>query len=500
MEEIEDRLRSLGHPPSDAPSPDEIRRRVGRRRTGRRRTAGGAAALALVVGAVAAIVVVDRDGAEDLVTTGPEPTATGSSTSVTRTTASTTTTSMTLDSRTIGAVEDVQMSVAPQTDLVDGEVVEVVVDGLENLPDAFYVQCAGDVTADQAIRSCDINAVQQPPEVGQVAAELQKQVSVARFIDVARDPGSSDVHPYDCATEPAGCVLAVAPLSAPIRAVLVPIEFRDVATASPTASVEPSFGVQPGETVAFTVEGVRPNGSFYASVCARSPDTNCDFIRDGTPVVSDASGSISGELTVPATIYGSEGRTDCTEQRCAVALLDGIRLVEAPLTFAEDNFHPSAPRLQLEPGTPLVDGQEVTVTGEGFPPGVDIADQIGQCPRRQGHRRREAVRVPVDVHRTARRRGRHVHGRADRVGVSRRTRMCHRLGDPDRPDRGAGPARVPVTVSDRTGSVIGARGGGRRDGTERHGHVPSIPWVSGSRNWSICPTRCGSDSLAGSTA
>jgi hypothetical protein len=81
-------------------------------------------------------------------------------------------------------------------------------------------------------------------------------------------------------------------------------------------------------------------------------------------------------------IYGWQGRTDCTAEACVIAVSDdggGERLAIAELRFAEGVTAP-VPTLVISPAGPYRDKQDVTLTGEGFPPGIPIGDQIGQCP------------------------------------------------------------------------------------------------------------------------
>ncbi len=65
-------------------------------------------------------------------------------------------------------------------------------------------------------------------ESQQVAATERQQVSVARLLHTSWGGDPNQRQPYDCATEPAGCVLIVAPFELPARGVLIPLEFDDI--------------------------------------------------------------------------------------------------------------------------------------------------------------------------------------------------------------------------------------------------------------------------------
>ena len=85
-------------------------------------------------------------------------------------------------------------------------------------------------------------------------------------------------------------------------------------------------------------------------------------------------------VDVHAAIYGWQGGADCVAQRCSVVISDrGIRLVELPIAFDRGVVTP-VPRLELDPAGPYTEGQEVTVHGTGFRPGIDVSRHLGQCP------------------------------------------------------------------------------------------------------------------------
>jgi hypothetical protein len=130
------------------------------------------------------------------------------------------------DRRSLGGVDDVSVVVEPRAGLLDGDLVEVRVEGLANLPGAAILQCAGDVSESNAAQVCDALAVELPS--GSLAAPvLAEEVTVVTVSKTIRVYGGTEKPFYDCAWEPAGCVLAVGPYALPPRAVLVPLEFRD---------------------------------------------------------------------------------------------------------------------------------------------------------------------------------------------------------------------------------------------------------------------------------
>jgi Neocarzinostatin family len=371
MTDIESRLRALAERSlPEHPTPDELRGRVARRRRRRRRMALGAVASVAIAGISLAMW---RDGSEPRQQVSVDADA-----------STTTTTPANEDEevRTLGGVTGVTVDVTPSTGLRDGDLVEVTIEGLDELPEAFLGMCSGDVTASDPLASCDLGAVQNPAtkEFQQVAATANQQVSVSRVLHTAGGGESNETRSYDCATEPAGCVLAVAPFELPARAVLVPLEFDDVSlTASATATLTPESGLGDGQEVTLRADGLTPNRVFRIGLCRTGPPA-CDGL-DFMHATTDADGSLTTTVRVWAALYHYNGPVDCVSAGCTVVIFDSNedRIMEVPYRFAEDVTAPE-PELILEPDGPYSDGQDITVRGNEFRPGLDISGQIGQCP------------------------------------------------------------------------------------------------------------------------
>lgn len=376
MTNIETRLRSLRTVPvADGPASGELRRRAARRAR-RRRVAVLAAAVPVLLVAVAVAATTLGDEPADRVRTDPGPATTDSRPSPTSTTAI----APDDDTRVLGGVEGVSVDVTPRTGLRDGDLVTVRVEGPGNLPDAVVLMCAGDVTADDASRSCTTSAVEQAGVEGQVAASAEQTVSVSRTIQITRDSADlNQTEPYDCATEPAGCVLAVGPFALPPRAVLVPLTFVDDGPpVAPSITASPSTDLAEGEAVTVRAEGLRPNGTFAIEVCG--PGQFCDLIYPPAGASSDADGALVATVTARSAVYSHEGRTDCTTSPCAIRIRDESfqdQGAAAPISFAPDVDAP-VPELVIDPAGPYVPGQEVTVRGTGFPAGEVV--RLAQCP------------------------------------------------------------------------------------------------------------------------
>jgi hypothetical protein len=364
MTDLETQLRSLRYAVPDGPTAAELRARAARRRT--RRRAALLAMPLLALAAVAAIRAVREDPAGDVVTgpTGDDDRSDG-------------------PVRTLGGVEGVAVTVTPAVRLRDGDVVDVRIEGVDRLPGATILLCAGDVTESDAASACDVEAVQRPESDAGLpteAVEGGQRVALSRLIRVTRSSGApSQPARYDCATEPAGCVLAVGPYELPARAVLVPVSFRAAPLARPAASVTPATDLTDGQPVTLVVRDLSPNRTYDVGVCQPTAGM-CDEI-DGRPTaVSDAAGTLETVVVVRTAIYGWQGRAVCVSEGCTVVVVDrGDRLVEAPIAFAPGAAAP-IPRLVLDPPGPHTAGREVTIHGSGFRPGYDLGGHLGQCP------------------------------------------------------------------------------------------------------------------------
>jgi hypothetical protein len=364
MTSLETRLRSLRQAGGAAPSPAELRRWSAAR--SRRRLFTAAAVAVPFIAVALAVFVAAEKPADQLVAEPSSTTGTGNGG----------------PNRTLGDVTGVRVDVSPRTDLHDGDLVEVRIDGLEEIPDAQILLCAGDVQEADAAAACAYDSVEQPvtDQIGPVTATDEQVVSVPRIIRITR--GSSDPNTsrrYDCATEDAGCVLAVGPYAAPARAVLVPLTFIDEPALVPEASITPSAELTDLQQVTLVARGLQPNGAFVVRLCAVAPSDQCDEI-EWPSVRSDEAGSLTATVTVRTSIYGYQGPIDCVASSCAVVVSDGdARVAEVPFRFAP-GVKATVAELRLDPPGPHTDGQMVTVHGTGFPPGFDLGGHLGQCP------------------------------------------------------------------------------------------------------------------------
>ncbi|HEX7133578.1 MAG TPA: neocarzinostatin apoprotein domain-containing protein [Iamia sp.] len=301
----------------------------------------------------------------------------------------------------MGDVDAIAVEVSPRTGLADGEVVTLTVDGADGLPhDAIVLMCTGEVHDDtSAVAGCDTGSVTTPAgQVGPDVVEGDQEVTVSRFLRV----GSRET--YDCATEPAGCILVLGPYRLPATAVAIPLAFADLPVAEPEVTFGPTTGLTADQTVTVDARGLRPYAWYRVSQCAPAEPHLADvqpWSCDGQTLVghaADADGTVHLTTPVHAAIYPPEGRVDCTDTTCALVVEqeDALRTAGATeITLAGDVVAPE-PRLTLDPPGPYADGQEVTVRGTGFPPGRDLGGEIGQCPADRDTRYEERCVYDLD--------------------------------------------------------------------------------------------------------
>lgn len=171
------------------------------------------------------------------------------------------------------------------------------------------------------------------------------------------------------------------PFELPPRAVLVPVGFIDDGPPStPTLTVSPTTDLVDRQTVTVRAEGLRPNRSFVIGQCGSGHSVSCGAAAGSSEVTSDAGGILGATVVVASVVYSTlQGRTDCTASPCAITIRDETfqALASVPIAFAPGVDAPT-PELTIDPPGPYTPGQDVTVSGTGFPVGERV--RLGQCP------------------------------------------------------------------------------------------------------------------------
>ncbi|HKA85785.1 MAG TPA: neocarzinostatin apoprotein domain-containing protein [Acidimicrobiales bacterium] len=265
------------------------------------------------------------------------------------------------------------VSIDPDADLADGTQVTVDVSGMGAHASVAAVQCTAG--ADDVFEQCAFSDVAFGDADGAGHAALSLKVDAVLTLG----DGSQEV---DC--RPSACAIGV-----------VADPFDLVATAtlhfdpdSPLAP-PPTLTVTPGEeltdlqTVEVSGSGLVWSDFARVAQCATAPVNifDCDF-ENLLEVDTRDSDSFTTDFRVSAVI-ATENRdvVDCRRPgACVLALLSTESTSPAKSAFAPLSFDPDTEvivgSITVAPDHDLVDGQTVSVTGTGFPPGGDVTFSV----------------------------------------------------------------------------------------------------------------------------
>lgn len=249
------------------------------------------------------------------------------------------------------------ITLTPDTDLVDGQVVEVVGTGFDPLQRLEIFQCRA-APVDE--NDCDTN----------VAFEFDADAAgVATFflqID-ARIYVGPDQQEVDCRTAPGACVVGLGYVLDADEGLLAPLDFDPDAPLRPpvSMSVTPTDGLVDGQVL--TVDGSHltdreESWVYQCKAGAPVSGATCDFGLPDVRGVADADGNLVLEWPAKATLYPPAGGTiDCTAapHACEVVLSWSFsgppdRVARTPISFATaapPSTSSTVDRLDDRPGT-----------------------------------------------------------------------------------------------------------------------------------------------------
>lgn len=128
--------------------------------------------------------------------------------------------------------------------------------------------------------------------------------------------------------------------------------------------------------------GFAPAEQVLIEECATgSPALNRCDLEDSVTAIAGATGDLRARLPVTASSPARGDPTvDCNTTSCSVlAVAEQDRWYESGRRISFDpDLPPVEPSITVQPSTDLTPGENVTVTGSGFLPGIPIS--IGQCP------------------------------------------------------------------------------------------------------------------------
>jgi hypothetical protein len=365
MTTLEERLRQMAPPPRPATPVADLQSRARKRHAQRWATAGIAA---LVVVVIAGGLVARRAESNPGPTTDHPPATEPKASAGAQ--------------RTLGDVDGVTVEVSPSSGLANGQTIRVRIVGLGQIPGAQLAMCRGDVDDLSDMSQCEpwaLASISNP--VYGLQAFPEQEVVVASYLRLG-SPGDEVL--FDCATEPAGCVLAVG-TAAPTRGVVVPLAFTP-GTTEPTVrtvTLDRAVNLTEGAQIVVSAEGLRPDREYTVKQCPGGQTQLEGCIGDTlATVITDSNGALTAAVTVESVVFSVvNGALDCTTSACAIQVqnsLDPVLRSES-LSFAP-GVRPTMPRLTITPSGPYRHGQVVTVEGVGFPPGENIGERLGRCP------------------------------------------------------------------------------------------------------------------------
>ena len=305
--------------------------------------------------------------------------------------------------------------VTPSTGLRDRQLVRVSgrfappIDAEKNI---VVQTCRVGVTPLTAGNDCDGTTTQYShwptllASTGRAPRWSHSRRPLRRYPYMVRRRISIGFQPVDCAAPP-GCVLYAARRAQgygtlysryPDKYGVAPIAFDPTASPwpGPTVTVTPDHGLRDGDAVTVRAHHIRPFQGVGVTVCSKGTDV-CDAVNV-KPKWIGPNGSRSLTYRVWSVFSSDATLHDCHSVVCVVRFgsTDGSRggsITDVPISFSPRKRAASSPQLNLDPAGPYTDGQQVTVTVNGWPGSIgkrpDLAIEhvtVGQCGPSPGPR------------------------------------------------------------------------------------------------------------------
>lgn len=250
------------------------------------------------------------------------------------------------------------LTVTPDTELVDGQTVEVTGAAFTPGDEVFLVQCPAGTTGFDVATYCRLHATRTADDSGRFSM----------FMAVTSEVGS-----VDCAASPGACTVAAVDISPMSVVAAAPIAFADGQTTPPSISVAPSTGLDHGDVVTVTGADFPADTEVSVAQCQSTRPLTAEWCaaEPGFTATTDATGAFAGELTIERGVtLGSGDLIDCAG-RCVVGAFtaDGTSSASEAIRFTDRLFFPFPERtLTVTPqGSVLVTGTLMC-----FPEGSDI--------------------------------------------------------------------------------------------------------------------------------
>lgn len=272
------------------------------------------------------------------------------------------------------------LKIAPASDLVPNAPVTVTGTGYRPNSTVGLEECTTGATNSFASCSGITNNLEVSiPSSGDLAATYRPS---DLLVELART-GAAKV---SCEAKP-GCSLVVFGTStSSASAPSVPLAFAAGAIPeAPTLSVSPRSGLADGQFVTISASGFTPGDEVEVTECVPGdlPQLGCSS-NDYETVVATATGAASATFPVQEKVNEGSKTVDCAAVSCTVFVADeDDAWYSASRTLTFDPSLPAVrPTVAAAPSTGLVNGQVITVTGNGFTPGAPVL--FTECAGRSG--------------------------------------------------------------------------------------------------------------------
>ena len=264
-----------------------------------------------------------------------------------------------------------RVTVSPNTDLQDGQTVQVDATGYTPNASVGTAQCRAGATD---VSDCDLGHSIITTSDGDGAWS-------ASLVVGARSRVGSEV--VDC-REAGACVIGAARTSDYKEQAGSSLAFAPgiVLPPPPSVSATPDSDLVHDQLVTLTGTGFAPGDHVYAQQCVdRDPYAVCSFTFAPGDIVADDTGTATTPFTVERLIgYPGEQLVDCADARCYLQMSsqnDQFATGRAELEFDPDGALPPRPTASASPHRDLVHDQTIEITGSGFSPFEDL--RISQC-------------------------------------------------------------------------------------------------------------------------
>ncbi len=153
--------------------------------------------------------------------------------------------------------------------------------------------------------------------------------------------------------------------------------------ADPTMTITPDTGLVDGQAVTVAVTGLTPLSVAGVAQCVEGHGQDGCDLENRQIISTDENGGFTTSMVVHTMLATPLGAIDCRTSADACVIGASTTFDEIGAVWTSMEFDPTgalqpAPNLTAQPGTDLVDNQQINVVGSGYPPNIGYSVQV--CP------------------------------------------------------------------------------------------------------------------------